>query len=210
MRAERGGRRRRPNGHDGEGQQRRADGDAGAEQVEELIDVAGDDLFLEEELDAVGDRLRAGRTGRRGWGRCGPAPRRRSCARPGSGRRTMPCSTPMTHDDERSMSSDRDDRAHASPSLRRRSQCGPLRFVRLRSSTRYGMAHCRSRRMPYSPRSPPASGAKYGTSRGQFLPQRRRVHQAAALQQIEEHLAVGAALAGRRRRAQWIAWARPA
>ena len=42
-----------------------------------------------------------------------------------------------------------------------------------------------------------ASGAKYGTSRGQLLPQRRRMYQAAALEQVEEHLPVGAALAPR-------------
>ena len=37
--------------HDGEGQQGGADGDGRGEQEEELIDVRGDDVFLEEELE---------------------------------------------------------------------------------------------------------------------------------------------------------------
>src|SRR5262249_52233617 len=43
--------------HDGKGQRRGADGDSGGEQEQELVNVAGDDLFLEEEFQAVGDRL---------------------------------------------------------------------------------------------------------------------------------------------------------
>src|SRR5207247_2025773 len=43
--------------HDAERQQGRADGDHRRQEVEDLIDLAGDDLFLEDELQAVEDRL---------------------------------------------------------------------------------------------------------------------------------------------------------
>ena len=48
---------RRPERHHGERQHRGADRDGRGEQEEHLVDVAGDDVFLEQELEPVGDRL---------------------------------------------------------------------------------------------------------------------------------------------------------
>ena len=178
-------RHRRPERHDGERQQRRPGGDAGGQHEEQLVDVGGDDVFLEEDLGPVGDRLE----------HAAPAEAVGADAVLHVGgdlalgvdqveRAAEQRAHRHEHDD------DRDEQMMRRPASRKHRP-----FDALRLAVDASLARSNSSRVP-SGRHRLGQLRQCRHRRGQFRPHRAGVQQAAAAHQVDVHLAVGAALAG--------------